>query len=69
MNNIPKTMARGHWGARSNPAASVALAYGRPWLLYYNAFNNLFCICHVNRTVSGLAVARQSRIRPSGQNV
>ena len=32
-------------------------------------FNNLFCIDHVNRTVSGPPVARQPRIRPSGQNV
>jgi len=29
----------------------------------------LVAACHVNRTVSGPAVARQSRIRSSGQNV
>ena len=29
----------------------------------------LTAACHVNRTVSGPPVARQSRIRPSGQNV
>jgi len=29
----------------------------------------LTAVCHVNRTVADPAVARQSRIRPSGQNV
>ena len=69
--------------AKLRPAGRIRPAdqFIRPAKYLANFFSNatfptgdsnataLTAACHVNRTVAGPPVARQSRIRPSGQNV
>jgi len=66
----------GLWAASGPPTSLI-----RPAKYFANLFLNarfptvdssatgLTVACHVNRTVSGPPVGRQSRIRPSGQNI